>query len=40
MSKTPEVHVWWHDDVLDHDAGEGPWELERSDLPDVQELHP
>ncbi|HEU4976501.1 MAG TPA: histone deacetylase [Baekduia sp.] len=34
------IDVFWHDAALEHDTGSGHFELDPSDLLDVQELHP
>jgi acetoin utilization deacetylase AcuC-like enzyme len=36
----PELVVFWHSAVLEHDTGSGVWEAPPSDLVAVQELHP
>ena len=36
----PELAVFWHPAVLEHDTGIGLWEVPGSELLDVQELHP
>jgi len=36
----PELAVFWHDAVLEHDTGVGVWETTPSDLIEVDELHP